>query len=467
MAEITEALAAFAATIKFSDLPQSLLEDTRRIVLDSIGCAIGGLTTDRGQIALELARRLGGPGESTLMGTSDRVAVTNAAYANAELINAQDFDAICASHCCPVVVAAALAMAESTRASGKDLLLSIALGLEIATRILSAEVPHYHPVADGPERGKIVWGPVFGYAGSIFGATVASGKLLNLDHERMANAIGAAGYLCPPNTMRKWAETAPIRMTKYGILGWGGQGGVTAALMAEKGFLSDTDVFDGEYGFWRYTGQTEWRAENVLADLGAKWQQNVIFKHYPLNYGCAGAVDNFIKAMEENGLKPADIKKVKVTVWPITHFKWWRENRLRTTEDYCFSVNYAIACAAYRIDPTRWLEAEVRGDPRVLDFMPRVEVTTDERAFGLAMLGDQAAGAQLFETEVMAKGRAFNVRTPQPKDESRNVDAVLTNKFRKITSRVLSPDKTEIIVRSVFELAELKNVADLMDMLTP
>jgi len=57
--------------------------------------------------------------------------------------------------------------------------------------------------------------------------------------------------------------------------------GVTAALLAEMGYTGDTDLFEGDYGFWRYTGEQP-KTEAALADLGKNWQAyQMLYKQYP------------------------------------------------------------------------------------------------------------------------------------------------------------------------------------------
>jgi 2-methylcitrate dehydratase PrpD len=84
----------FVVGIKFEDLPEDVVYETKRVLLDSIGCAIAGITSDKGKISIQLARRLGGPPESSIIGIGDKVSCSNAAFANGELINALDYDAI-------------------------------------------------------------------------------------------------------------------------------------------------------------------------------------------------------------------------------------------------------------------------------------------------------------------------------------------------------------------------------------
>lgn len=286
MGKMTEKLASFATRAQFDDLPDNVVHEMKRVVLDSIGCAIGGLSTERGEIAAGLARKLGGPSESSIIGTNDKVSCANAAFANGESMNALDFDAMStAVHDVPSLVAAALAQGESCGTSGENLILATALAFEISARLQSA-VAGISPIAEGPDKGTLRWPAVRGYSSTTLAAAAGAGKILGLDQEKMANAIGIAGCLCPPSIGRKFYDTAPVRMSKYGVTGWIAQAGVTSALLAGMGYIGDTDLFDGEYGFWRYTGHEELKADrDVLADLGTQWYcAQINYKQYPCGY---------------------------------------------------------------------------------------------------------------------------------------------------------------------------------------
>jgi 2-methylcitrate dehydratase PrpD len=240
---------------------------------------------ERGKVCAELAKRLGGRSESTVLGTSAKVSCTNAAFANGELISALDYDALFGTHIPPFVIPAPLAIGEVAGASGKDLILGTALGLEIARRLQMATPPPYKPEESGPEMGKIMFSPVSGHGASVFGAAIGASKILNLTAEKMANAIGIAGYAGAPSTMRKWTDTAPVRMTKYGPPGFAAEVGVRSALLAEMGYYGDTDIFEGEFGYWRFTGFQKWDKEIVTKQLGEKWVcTEVSYKSYPAGY---------------------------------------------------------------------------------------------------------------------------------------------------------------------------------------
>jgi len=123
MEGVTQQLVDFVQDLQFKHLPEEVVHETKRILLDSLGCALAGVATDKGRLSIQLARRLGEKPESTIIGIGDKVPTTSAAFANGELINALDMDIVLipgAGHVSPFVIPASLAIAESTKASGKD-----------------------------------------------------------------------------------------------------------------------------------------------------------------------------------------------------------------------------------------------------------------------------------------------------------------------------------------------------------
>jgi len=259
---IATELADFVEKTKFSDLPEHLVNDSKLSLLDSIGCAIRGQSSECGRISVELARRLGGPEESSIIGTNDKVSCTNAAFANGQLISALDCHPMGAMHDVPSIIAAPISLIEKVLTSGKELILSIALGLEITRRIADAA-------------------PLEGISASVFGAAAGAGKILKLSRETLAHAIGLAGYICPPDTAMKFVSSHPISMVKYGPTGWVAQAGVTSAILANMGFTGDTKIFETNWNYWKFTGKKKWDTTDILTGLGTEWQTHVEFKLYP------------------------------------------------------------------------------------------------------------------------------------------------------------------------------------------
>src|SRR5437899_8024304 len=198
MTTFVETLAAFTADTRFEALPSNVVEESKRLLLDSLGCALGGLSHAKGTIGVQYAR-LQGPGapgaQASIIGTGERVSAIAAGFANGELINALDFDAILPpGHVSPYVIPGALATAEAARASGKDLLCAVAIAHEMSNR-MGKGLDYLRDIKDG----KVSPPPVHGYASTVFGATAAVGKVKGHSAEMLADAIGIAASMSPVN----------------------------------------------------------------------------------------------------------------------------------------------------------------------------------------------------------------------------------------------------------------------------
>ena len=123
VSKITQQLADFAVNTKFEDLPASIVEETKHVIMEHIGCGLGGLSTDKGKLAAALGKKLGGPPESSILGLGDKVSPSTAALTNGELMITLDYcDNMSFGHDGLFVIPPALAMAESLGMSGKDLI---------------------------------------------------------------------------------------------------------------------------------------------------------------------------------------------------------------------------------------------------------------------------------------------------------------------------------------------------------
>jgi len=352
-------------------------------------------------------------------------------------------------HDVPIIVPAALAVAESIGASGKDLITSIAVGLEISSRLNSG--------IDRIRASSQTLPAVTGYGTASIAAATTVGKLLNLDREKMSNAIGISGYLCPPSTFRKWLETTPIRMIKYGSSGWGAQVGVTSALLAQNGYTGDTELFDGNYGYWRFTGKKEVQGEEIFADLGNNWLwQKVNFKTYPAGGVLSGIFDQFIELIEINAIKPEDIEKITAYAPPIVSFKLFRENDLQTPDDYCFNTRYLLACAAHRIGRSLWQRDEVRQDPKIHKFMKDVE---------FIVITDQKASKAV---EVIADGQSYEGKTDDKREPDKAIDAdiILIDKFKDNTSPHLASKRMQQMINGILDLEKLPTIGPLLEFIS-
>ena len=96
---------AFVHGLSLEDVPPEVRAKAKLIFLDTLGIALASSTMDFGPMVLDVARALGGAGESRLIGTSHKVAAANAVLANGTLAHGLDYDdtleeAIVHTGCC-------------------------------------------------------------------------------------------------------------------------------------------------------------------------------------------------------------------------------------------------------------------------------------------------------------------------------------------------------------------------------
>jgi len=461
MRKITEDLIQFIVDTRYEDLPEEVVKEAKRGLLDSIGCAVGGIATEKGKIAVALARRLGGKEESTLIGLGDRVSCANAAFANGELLNSLDYDAI--SHILPFVVPPTLAMAESTKASGKDLILATVLGQEISKRLMLALS---NMLAKLSKEGKTP--DVFGNSNEcIFGATAGVARLLNMSPEKIANALGIAAYQCSLPVCRDWEDAVPKSMIKYVPVGWICQGAVTAALLAEQGYTGNPRVFDGEYGFWRFYGAERWDPDLVVNNLGEQWRfMEMAYKPYPCCRFFHGQLDCFIRAIEKNNLMPGEIESVKSFGLPFVA----NPSPLDVTNqtDVQFSLPFVFSCAAHRIKVgADWQDWDTIRNPEIREFMKKVTMLVDPKAMEAKQKDPRSWFSRV---EVVARGKTYVEEAMYTRwtnfTDLRATDEELVDKFRGNAARLLTQNKIEEAVKCVLELERVEDITRLVNLIT-
>src|SRR5690606_13568855 len=214
-------------------------------------------------------------------------------------IQALDFDDThdaSAAHTASTVLAAALAVAEARRASGRELLAAVAAGVEVAGRLGLASA------------SNIGWTSTAVYG--AFGAAAAAARVLGLDARRMQHALGivisqAAGT----------SQTVIDRpLSKHMQSGFAAQAGVLSALLAAQGVTGIAQVFAGRYGFFNLSNEGRWRPQPLLAPWAAPFQiETLSLKPYP---SCRGthAPSQAALALAGDGIDAAGVARVRVRV---------------------------------------------------------------------------------------------------------------------------------------------------------
>jgi 2-methylcitrate dehydratase PrpD len=302
-------LARWAASITFDDLPEDVIVATKLRVMDVIGLALAGAETDFGRSVRAAALALSTPGPCRILGFGDRVGVTTAAFANGAFSQALEFDDThneSIVHMSSPAVAAALALSEYTRVSGRDLITAIAIGNEISCRVGSVSSGELH------RRG---FHPTGLFA--TFGAAYLASKILGLDAEAQGRAAGIAGSFAS-GLLECWVDGT---QTKFLHPGWSAQSGIAAALLARSGVTGPAKVFEGRFGLFASHVQDPNAHRDftrINNSLGQHWEsRNSSFKPYPAAHVIHPYISAMLRLRARHGIKAGDVERVEC---PVTAF---------------------------------------------------------------------------------------------------------------------------------------------------
>jgi 2-methylcitrate dehydratase PrpD len=462
---IIEQLASFGTDTRFEDLPPAVVEESKRLVLDALGCALAGTDNDKGRIGIEYGRLLGVSGDATIIGTTDRVSIFGAAFANGELINALDMDAVLPpGHVTPYVLPGALAVGETVGASGKDMIRSVAVAHEMSWRMGKA-MDYLRDTKDG----KVSPPPVFGYSSTIFGATAALGMLQSQSPDVLAHSLGIAGSIAPVHSQIPFFQHAPSTTIKYLMAGALVQAAMTAAHMGQMGHRGDLQILDdAEYGFSRFIGTRRWEPGKITADLGKRWgfiaEQS--YKPYPHCRILHAPLDCVTEIVEKHDIRHEEIEGINVLVEGFVQQPVWLNKDIRHVHDAQFSIAHGIAMGAHRLPPGKdWLDPKNVFSPSVLALMEKV--TQEIHPDYVKALTAQCS-ARPTKVEIRARGKTFVAErlypkgSPSPDPASLMTTEELVRKFCHNAETVLSPAAIDGVVNAVLDLDKASNFATVM-----
>lgn len=451
---ITDELACFLTNLSYEDLPSTVIEKAKICILDSLGCVLGASKTDLIDIIWKSLKFLGGNETSTVFGVWEKTSCTNAAFANATLANALDFDDTYGGHPGTTIVPPAVAVAEMTGTNGKELITAIVVGYEISIRISKAMIPSYKVYQQICGLGTF----------QSIGAASTSAKLLGLGNDKMANALGIACANTPVPSIRKSiGSTLGVTMVKnaYGVAA---MTGIMSAILAKNGFTGPRDIFEGQKGFWRMSGSDQCDYEAITHRLGDKYEiLDVEFKPYTACRHFHGAIDAALGIVNEHNINPEDIVEVNVATYGHPELNIWPYNRKdpQNMYDMEFSVPYSVALALLGIKPSlKWLGENLSRKTEIYKLAKKVKIVTK-------VMPQQTyphKGYVVVEVNT-SKGRYVSkVKHPKGSPQNPLSDHELIDKFRKLSHGVVKNDNIEYIVKTTLNLQEATNIRKMINM---
>jgi 2-methylcitrate dehydratase PrpD len=306
---LTEYVAGFVVNTAYEAIPAEVIELGKKSILDGLGLALAGTRAESGPLCLAYLDTLGSAaGAAVLIGTGRTAAPQLAALVNGVSIHADDFDDTqlaaakdrvygLLTHPTVPVLPAAFALAEKTRASGRNLMLAYHLGVEVECKVAEAIAPRHYE--DG-FHSTGTCGP--------FGSAAACAKLLGLDIGKVRTAFGIAASRSGGLRENFGTMTKPLQA------GQAAASGLEAALLAQLGWTAAQQILEAERGFFHAAGGS-FNTAAIVNKLGAPWcfaSPGISIKPYPSGSLSHPAMTEMARLIEVNNIKPAQVAKVEV-----------------------------------------------------------------------------------------------------------------------------------------------------------
>lgn len=444
----TETLARWIVATTYDQIPAAAIDQAKKSILDYIGTAAYGTTTQLGRIILEFTREQGGNPQARVIATNIRTASTAAAFANGAAGHAEDFDDLggVGGHPATVLTPTVLALADELHLSGRDVLTAWVVGYEVGTR-LSANI---HTDRD--------WHPTAIYG--TMASAVAAGKLLGLDVDQTRMALGIAG-----------SEAGGLRrnfgtMTKPFHPGQVARNGVIAAKLAAKGFTSDPDIIEGRQGYADNFGGAKCNIPAITKFLGKVYfleEEGTRIKPWPCCGGNHQTLTGLLALIKEHKLKSEEIELVEHIGpnIPCTGALLRTEVTVGLEGKFTLAYNISAAIIDGKVDYETFTDKRAaKGDLQA--FMKRVKISrNNDVVLRRSHIADGNMEARLRIT--MKSGQVHDVVLGTAYHLTG--DAVL-DKFRLNAEAVLGRERVAQTIDLVQRLDKLKDVAELMDAVT-
>jgi 2-methylcitrate dehydratase len=455
---VARKLANYARGLTFEDLPSEVVQQTKRLLIDALGCCIGAFEADASKIVHSLVEDLGGPAESTVIGSGLRTNCLNATLVNGLMVRYLDYNdlyvvpagkwyvGVHPSDSIPGI----LAVGERMNSSGKDVITAIVLSYELSARFCHG--------ATNPPLSKLGWNAD---TRGVYTMPLVAGKLLGLAEEQLANAVGISG--CHGMILGILDTAAEeYSMTKNIRYPLTAHGGILAALLAKRGFTGPTTVIEGADGFNETVMKGSFEFEKFTDLDGPFYIMDTGFKALCAVGAVQGHLNATVELVNKHAIKPEDVDRVRVIAGtrPIEHTgdpaKKYPTNK--ETADHSSYYLTAIAIVDRIVGPEQYQPWKYK-DSRVLELIDKITLEIDPEMDKLPRSG---------MSEITTKdGKRHALRIDYPKGDPKNSmsDKELEDKFKSMASKFMSAEQMERVIETIYQLEGLDNVGNLMKQL--
>ena len=443
------ALSEFMAAAATRPLPDEVVEQTKRHLLDTFAAMISGIELAPGQAALNFARTQRGTGTATIVGASLTAGSIEAALTNGVLAHADETDdshGPSQSHPGAPVVAAALAAGEEYGITGERFLRAVTLGYDVGPRVTIA--------MGGIDFRSESHQSTHAIAGA-FGAAAAAGSAAGLSARQMRWLLDYTAQ--QSSGIASWARDPDHILKGFVFGGMPARSGVTAALLVQLGWTGIDDVFSGDDNFFAAHAPKA-RPDALIDGLGQRYEvAQTDIKKWTVGTPIQAPLDAIVNIRLKRPFDADDVTSATVRLAPTVAAVV--DNR----ELPDISLQHMVAVML--IDKTATFKAVHDSarmkDPTTLRHRAKVKLVKDQAlaqylparvAVVEVTLND---GARLIEEVDAVRG---TVRNPMTRPE-------VVEKARDLIAPVLGTDQSARLIEAVLGMDQLRAIRDLRPLL--
>jgi len=452
----TRRIADFVSQLRYEQIPESVRERAKLLILDSLGCAIYGAKLEWCRILQQTFGDLDASRTTSIWGTAQTLSSTNAALINGTQVQGFELDDVHRDgvlHCGAVVLPALIAVAEShAPMSGRDFLTAAIAGYEIGPRV--GRCMGQEHIGQGWHSGATL---------GVFSAAAGAARGLKLDPEQTVHALGIAG-----------TQAAGLMAAQYGAMvkrmhaGRSSQSGLYGALLAKAGFTGIRDVFEAPYGgfcttFSRSTDR--FNLDALSAGLGSEWEAMRVALKF---YSCVGSNHTTLDAIgdirKHRPFTLSELGRIVVHGSRVTadHVGWpYKPEGLTSAQ---LNLPYCVATLLLEGDVfVDQFTEEAVADRGRMELSRKVEVVEDP-----PITARGARNRHMVRVDVHLSDGSVHSETreaPRGSEHSFAPAQDIVDKFRKLTRTVMPKDQQEALIAAMLNAETLGDMRELTRLL--
>ena len=448
MSTIAEQLSSYAVGLRYDDLPSEVVHQAKRLIIDTLGCAVGGYDSEPARVAREVAATVTSKQPATVLVSNSASSPDLAAFANGVMIRYLDFNDGYTSkesgHPSDSI-AATLSCTEVANAGGRRLITSTVLAYEVFCRICDAVDVKPH----GFDHVTV------GCIASILGAS----KALGLSQEQTTQAINLG---IAPNLALYQTRIGDVSMWKGCAYANASRNAVFAAMLAQRGLTGPSPIFEGAGGYFTAVSRGPFQLE-AFGGNGQPFKiMECSIKRFPLGQYSQTVVQAALEVRQQlpdiNDIAEINVSTLEtaVNIMAGDPEKWRPANR--ETADHSMPYTAAVALMYGEVGQQHFGDEYLRNHD-LLDLVGKVKVSVSEEA------NRRVPEAMLCNVEVVTKsGQRYSSEVAYHKGHYKNplTDAEVEEKFRSLADGVIPQARTDALLGRLWQLEEVEHIGEVV-----